>query len=242
MPNGLPCPEVQELQQYLLGHTPDPDAERFEQHLARCGVCRDALQAVQAEDTLVLAMRGLIKGLPEPDDDRLRGQIDRLCRLRPLWLLADPTGAEVAANASELRYDFLAPPQNPDELGRLGPYRVLRVLGAGGMGVVFLAEDTHLQRRVALKALRPGQPTSEAARQRFFREARAMAALNHDHIATIHQVGEDRGVPFLAMEFLEGELLEERLKREGAFSVPDILRIGREIAEGLAAEIGRAHV
>src|SRR5262249_28157242 len=139
-------------------------------------------------------------------------------------------------------YDFLAPPQNPDELGRLGPYRVLRVLGAGGMGVVFLAEDTHLQRRVALKALRPGQPTSEAARQRFFREARALAARTHAPITTIHQVGEDRGVPFLAMEFLEGELLEERLKREGAFRVPDMLRIGREIAEGLAAAHARGLV
>src|SRR4029077_19218151 len=104
-------------------------------------------------------------------------------------------------------YDFLAPPQAPDEIGRLGPYRVLDVLGAGGMGVVFRAEDPQLARLVALKAMLPTVATSASARERFLREARAAAAIKHDHIVTIHQVGEDQGVPFLAMEFLEGEPL-----------------------------------
>ena len=123
----------------------------------------------------------------------------------------------------------------PDELGRLGPYRVLKVLGAGGMGVVFQAEDPHLQRLVALKAMLPGLAASESAKQRFLREARAAAALKHDHIVTIYQVGEDRGAPFLAMEFLEGESLDDRLKREGKLPLAEVLRIGREMAEGLAA-------
>src|SRR5262249_27717391 len=70
---------------------------------------------------------------------------------------------------------------------------------------------------------------------RFLREARAVAALKHHHIVTIYQVGEDRGVPFLAMEFLEGEPLDARLQRETRLAVPEVLRIGREIAEGLAA-------
>ena len=131
--------------------------------------------------------------------------------------------------------DFLAPAQAPDELGRLGPYRVLKVLGAGGMGVVFQAEDPHLQRLVALKAMLPGLAASESAKQRFLREARAAAALKHDHIVTIHQVGEDRGAPYLAMEFLEGESLDDRLKREGKLPLADVLRIGREMADGLAA-------
>ncbi len=130
---------------------------------------------------------------------------------------------------------FLAPAQSPDELGRLGPYRVLRVLGSGGMGVVFQAEDPQLQRLVALKAMLPGLAATDSAKQRFLREARAAAALKHDHVVTIHQVGEDRGAPFLAMEFLEGEPLDERLKREGKLPPADVLRIGREMAEGLAA-------
>jgi len=128
---------------------------------------------------------------------------------------------------------FLAPPQAADELGRLGPYRVLGVLGAGGMGVVFQAEDPGLQRLVALKAMLPSQASTASAKERFLREARSAAALKHPHIVTIFQVGEDRGVPYLAMEYLEGEPLDRRLKRERQVPIAEVLRIGREMAEGL---------
>src|ERR1019366_1522024 len=97
--------------------------------------------------------------------------------------------------------DFLAPPQQPDEIGRLGPYRVLGVLGRGGMGVVFRAEDPALQRLIALKAMLPGLAATGSSKERFLREARAAAAVQDDHIVHIYQVGEDRGAPFLAMEF-----------------------------------------
>jgi len=152
-------------------------------------------------------------------------------------------GAGRPRPAGKELYDFLAPAPSPDELGRLGPYRILRVLGAGGMGVVFQAEDPNLQRLVALKAMLPGLAASESAKQRFLREARAAAALKHDHVVTIHQVGEDRGVPFLAMEFLDGEPLDDCLKRAGRLPLAAVLRIGREMAEGLAAahECGLIH-
>jgi serine/threonine protein kinase len=131
---------------------------------------------------------------------------------------------------------LMGPPQGPGEIGRLGGYRVLAVVGAGGMGVVFRAEDPVLQRVVALKAMLPSLAASATARQRFLREARAAASLQHDHIVTIYQVGEDRGVPFLAMPFLEGEPLDRRLARLGVpLPVPEVLRIAREIALGLAA-------
>ena len=139
--------------------------------------------------------------------------------------------------------EFLSPPQAPDELGRLGPYRILKILGAGGMGVVFKAEDPHLKRHVAIKAMLPGLGASRSAKQRFLREAQSAAKIKHDHIVSIYQVGEERGVPFLAMEFLLGEPLDERLKREKKLPAPEILRIGVEIAEGLAAahEAGLIH-
>jgi serine/threonine protein kinase len=131
--------------------------------------------------------------------------------------------------------DFLASPQAADELGRLGNYRILKELGAGGMGVVFLAEDLQLRRRVALKVMAPALAADETARQRFLREARATAALHHDHVVTIYQVAEDRGVPFLAMELLAGESLEAHLHREGRLPLAETLRFGREIAVGLDA-------
>src|SRR5437868_8783625 len=103
------------------------------------------------------------------------------------------------------------------------------------MGLVFLAEDPQLKRPVALKAMLPTLASSESARKRFIREAQAAAAIDHDHIVHIYQVGEDRGVPFLAMQFLKGEALDERLKRDKMLPAAEVLRIGREVAEGLAA-------
>ena len=130
----------------------------------------------------------------------------------------------------------------PRRAGPAGGYRVLETLGAGATGVVFLAEDIALQRRVALKVMRP-VPDGEVARQRFVREARAAGVLDHDHVVTIYQVGEERGLPFLAMKLLQGESLDERLKRESQPPIHEVLRIGREIALGLAAahERGLVH-
>ena len=117
---------------------------------------------------------------------------------------------------------------------------MLKVLGAGGMGVVFLAEDVRLGRPIALKAMLPEMAQKPDARERFLREARAAAALEHDHIVAIYQVDEDRGVPFIAMPLLKGMSLEDWLKRQpGGPAVPlklsNVLKIGREIARGLAA-------
>ena len=111
------------------------------------------------------------------------------------------------------------------------------------MGVVFQAEDPQLKRPVAFKAMLPALAASDVGRQRFLREAQAAAAIEHDHIVAIYQVGEDRGVPFLAMEFLKGEPLDDWLKRDEHLPLAEMLRIGREIAEGLAAahETGLIH-
>jgi serine/threonine protein kinase len=144
-------------------------------------------------------------------------------------------GGAKAALAKEL-YDFLDPPQAAGEIGRCGHYRVLNVLGSGGMGIVFQAEDPLLKRHAAIKAMKPALASSESARARFIREAIAIAAIKHDHIVTIYQVSKTpRDVPYLVMEFLEGEALDARLRREGALPVAEVVRIGREIAEGLAA-------
>lgn len=134
---------------------------------------------------------------------------------------------------------FLAPAAGPNELGRLGNYRVLRVLGAGGMGIVYQAEDLQLQRPVVLKVMKPELASQPEAHQRFLREARAIASFNHDHIVAVFQVGEDRGMPFLTMPLLAGETLDARLKRDRRLSIDLVVQIGREICEGLAAAHAR---
>src|SRR5262249_27714608 len=131
--------------------------------------------------------------------------------------------------------DFLAMPQGPGEMGRLGNYRVLKVIGSGGVGVGLLAEDLKLLRPVALKGMKKGCATNPVHRERFLREAEAAPALDHDNIVPVVQVGEDGGVPYLAMKLLVGEWLEDRLNREGKLPPEQVVRIGMEVAEGLAA-------
>jgi formylglycine-generating enzyme required for sulfatase activity len=131
-------------------------------------------------------------------------------------------------------FDFLAL-DDRGALGRLGPYRVLEVMGQGGMGMVFLAEDPALDRHVALKIMLASVSANPDNKERFLREARATAQIEHDHIVTIYQVGEDRGVPYLAMQLLKGQSLEDWLRQGNRPSIRHSLRIAREIALGLAA-------
>ncbi len=113
-------------------------------------------------------------------------------------------------------------------------YRVLEQLGEGGMGVVYKAEDTKLERTVALKFLAAHLLNDDEAKQRFLREAKAAAALDHPNICTVHEIDEADGKTFLAMAFLKGETLEDRIAK-GPLSLKDALDFGRQVAEGLQA-------
>lgn len=129
---------------------------------------------------------------------------------------------------------FLAPPTRADALGRLGHYEVLQVLGRGGFGIVFRAFDEMLQRVVALKVMAPQLAATSPARKRFLREARSSAQVRHENVVQVYEVAE-QPLPYLAMEFIPGETLQQKLDRVGPLDVPEVLRIGRQIAEGLAA-------
>ena len=98
---------------------------------------------------------------------------------------------------------------------RLGPYEILSALGEGGMGEVYRARDTRLDRTVAIKVLPAALAADPQLRERFEREARAISSLNHPHICTLFDVGHQDGVDFLVLEYLEGETLAERLARGG---------------------------
>lgn len=115
---------------------------------------------------------------------------------------------------------------------RLGPYEILAPLGAGGMGEVYRARDTRLERTVAIKVLNSNLVASPELRARFEREARIISQLQHPHICVLHDVGREDGTEFLVMEFLEGESLAERLKK-GWLPVQDLLRLAIQIADAL---------
>jgi hypothetical protein len=135
----------------------------------------------------------------------------------------------------DLPLDFLDPSDHPGSRGRLGHYEVVEVIGQGGFGVVFKALDPALNRLVAIKVLAPQLASSVAARKRFAREAKAAAAVSHEHVVAIHAVEEAKGLPYLVMEYVAGVSLQERLDRSGPQELAEVLRIGMQAAQGLAA-------
>ncbi|HSQ57546.1 MAG TPA: protein kinase, partial [Gemmata sp.] len=133
-------------------------------------------------------------------------------------------------------YPYLQPPDEDGDLGRLAGYRVFGVLGSGGMGTVFAAEDVALRRPVALKVMNPELASDPRnGWQRFFREARALAAIKHPNLVTVYQVGHEGSAVFLAMELLEGQTLARRIIEGDPATPEEIVRVGAEVAAALAA-------
>ena len=121
-------------------------------------------------------------------------------------------------------------------------YRIVEPIGAGGMGAVYKAYDNKLHRVVALKLLPPEYVSQEDRRRRFFQEARAASALNHPHILTIYEAGEDDGRPYIAMEYVEGDTIRQKITKNG-LQLRETLDIAIQIASGLARahELGIIH-
>jgi urea transport system substrate-binding protein len=210
-PTTPSCPESEKLAALQANALSSAEAEELRRHIAACPACQAKLSRAETN----------ARRADAPGDSSSQ-------------TVAYPAPSANSDNTrSSISFSFLRPASGPDELGRLGDYRILRVIGSGGMGIVLEAEDVALGRRVALKVLRPDL-ADEEYRQRFLREARAAASLPHEHIVTIYQVGEDNGVPFLAMEYLKGQSLESRLQKDGWLPLVDALDITRQTAEGLA--------
>ena len=146
-------------------------------------------------------------------------------RLRALyeWLAGTPSPHPAAGASDAIREGVPA---------RIGHYAIARKLGEGGMGIVYAARDERLERTVALKTMSVAK--DEAARKRFWREARAAASVNHPNVCQIYEIGEDDGELFIAMELLEGEPLAERLRR-GPLSVSDTVAVGLGVLAALSA-------
>ncbi|HKH48059.1 MAG TPA: serine/threonine-protein kinase, partial [Thermoanaerobaculia bacterium] len=168
------------------------------------------------------------------DDPSLRAEVEAL-------LAADAgAGGFLVTPAGEYDADLLADAVEeiePDLAGQqMGPYRLLREIGGGGMGTVYEAEDARLGRRVAIKLLPPEYSRDRKAKERFLREARAAAAVDHPNLCTVHDVGESDGRLYIVLSFYEGETLRERIRR-GPLPIAEAREIAIQVARGLA----RAH-
>lgn len=143
--------------------------------------------------------------------------------------------AKPSTNAAASGGAQASPPKPDGELGRLGNYRILEVLGRGGMGQVFRAQDVRLQREVALKVMNKKFSATPNSRIRFLEEARAMAAIDDDNVVTIYEVGETSGTPFMAMELLKGETLEKQTRGGIALAADELIDIAKQLISGLSA-------
>jgi len=242
------CPDPRTLELLLLGRLSLMEIDQLEAHLHQCPRCAAAAAVAVPSDSFVLAVQSLcisdektVTGIPSGSTMPPSSAVSEATVMQgPEEVSAagsEPTvqGAATMLNPSS-EFDFLRPPEEPGEMGRLGTYRVIQLLGAGGMGAVFLAEDPVLRRQVALKVINRETAKRKDAIARFLREAQATAKLEHDNIVAIYQAAEDQGVPYIAMPLLKGKSLEDCLRQvKGALSIDETLRIGREIAAGLAA-------
>jgi serine/threonine protein kinase len=201
-----------------------PQRECYERHLESCPACQDRIDRLGADE---LGWRRLGQELGDPTiapaDPTLTHVVERLQEGPPLAPALPGEPADLS---------FVSPAARPGLLGTLGRYEVFEVIGRGGMGIVLKAFDPMLQRLVAIKVLAMAGAT---ARQRFTREARAAAAVRHEHIVPVHEVAEAAGRPYLVMQYVAGESLQARLDRAGPLPIEDIVRIGLETAAGLAA-------
>ncbi len=188
----------------------------------------------QVEDLLAAHFRSG-PFLDEPLGQQLAAGAATPINENTLSLRGKPEGDAVAdAKNQEPDLHFLQPSARANALGRIGHYDVLQILGKGGFGIVFRAFDDMLQRVVALKVLAPAIAATSPARKRFSREARSSAKVRHENVIQVYAV-EEHPVPYLVMEFIPGESLQQRLDRVGPLETPEIVQIGRQIAEGLAA-------
>ncbi len=231
------CPDPTFWRGLLDGTLPPTDEKQLHVHLEGCLHCQQVLQDLAAgSDSWA--------GLPRYFGEEMAGPEEALRRImEEMGGRPQPAETEIEPRREEeITLDFLDATDEPGQLGRLGPYQVLEVIGRGGMGVVFRAFDPKLERFVAIKVMAPQLAAQESARKRFLREARAAARITHEHVITIHAVEESRGLPYIVMQYVAGGSLEERLAREGPLPLPELLRIGIQTASGLEAAHARGLV
>lgn len=244
--------DPQRIDDYLDERLGEPLASEFERHLCDCERCRNELQRRSAEPDIwrdAVALLGPDSGISSaPSSSRNSSPADsKQYREHDIprshgtdrSSSGEPT-ASVHNTSQRERYvqsvlDSLAPTDDPEMLGRVGDYEISGVVGVGGMGAVLKGFDKSLRRVVAIKVMAPHLAHSGSARTRFQREARAAAAITHDNVIDIYAVSEAGGLPYLVMPYARGPSLQKRIDDGGPLGVVEVVRIGRQIAAGLAA-------
>jgi WD40 repeat protein len=243
MKTSTECPNTTELRQLLDGSLSGEQQQACTDHMDSCECCRAKLENLAVDGT---NLSQVVEHLP--DSQPLTGSaywpalksLDRNVVTESRDVAPEMQQTFVPKTTARIRdasLSFLGPPSDAAYLGRIGQFDVMKVLGRGGMGLVLEAFDSRLQRNVAIKVLDPELADDTVARQRFCREARAAASITHENVVAVHQVekSEGEGLPYLVMQLISGESLEQRLAREKQLPLREVVRIGMQAARGLAA-------
>ncbi|HEV3342885.1 MAG TPA: protein kinase, partial [Pirellulales bacterium] len=213
-------------ERYLAGLLSQAEERSFVGHLDTCAACRQDLVTIAGDEMDWRTARELLQySCAEHHRPDFGSSI--LYRPSPEADEGDPVRL---ASLS-----FLGATDDPAMIGRIGSYEIRGILGRGGFGWVLKGHDRALDRVVAIKILDPAAASVGPARERFAREARAMASVSHEHVVPVYAVDTHAGLPYFVMEYVAGGSLERRLKTEGHRDVVSIVRIGLQIAQALAA-------
>jgi eukaryotic-like serine/threonine-protein kinase len=242
------CLDDEQIRGLLVNNLPTTELMLCQGHLEDCADCRKRLEQLAIGNTSMLQVARNAKMDTPPEQGSAYWRALNEVR-QPFTPTHSPTSSRFNSSPQPnaitggksfepAKLDFLEPDEDPNFLGRLDRYRLERMVGRGGMGMVFKAVDACLERIVAVKVLDPQVARNETARGRFGREARAAAAVNHPNVVTIYHVErqEARDLSYLVMQYVEGQSLQERIDAmKGPLPVKEVVQIGKQIAEGLAA-------
>ena len=227
MEGKIRCPDPKWYRRLALGKVTPDQEKKLSGHLESCASCREVLEQLNdlsdfVGDTVGPEARTLV---PDPGLNRLHEQLEQI-KEKGLHSSAEDTSGFMDVTPW---LDVSA----EGKPGSIHEFELLELIGRGGMGVVFKCWDTKLERQVALKLMSPQLLVAEHASERFMREARSAARINHPNIVSVFGVGDAKGLPYLVMELVSGSSLETKLKRGLAFS--EVLKISVQILAGLDA-------
>lgn len=222
------------LSKLLADQLNETQEEQLSFHLEDCEDCRQQLESLASDQANWSQVQNVLKQEVTQADAPAAGPLSTLIPVDAM-LLSHVHSIGVEIQTSDFAVDFLEPAPGKDSIGKLNNIEIRSIIGHGGNGIVMKGFQEELNRLVAVKVMAPQLAASAAARTRFAREAQATAAIVHPNvmpILTVHSTGQ---LPYLVMPYVDCESLQERLDREGSLPLADILRIGHQVASGLAA-------
>jgi serine/threonine protein kinase len=224
---------------FLFGNLSAEDQAAFEEHLEDCLDCRELLETRAADEQSWRAAKELLCYIATPV--ATRDASDHADTADPDLNVINAHNLQSTSRSPQLAevdlraLSFLAPSDDPAMMGRIGTYEIIGLLGRGAAGIVLKGFDRSLSRNVAIKVLDPTAANIGAARERFAREARAMAAITHEHVVPVYGVDVHQGLPYFVMEYVAGGSLDRRLLSEGPLDAVSVVRIGLQAAQALDA-------